>query len=297
MLNVRVALPAMLACLGFATGASADENLFGYVRGAEPLPRGALELYQITTHREDKGTGHYSAWDSSTELEYGFTNKLAGAVALKAMAIDVSGLMIDAYVPKDEKYGLKFSGGEAELKYNFLSPAKDGLGLAYYFSFSYTTLDPHSGQPKYTASFEQKLLAQKYFLDGQLILAGNLGLESTRAKRSAIAGLPADFEWPTEPEMEIAFNAGLGLSYRFAPNWFIGAEVFYEQENETEVGLERWSLQAGPNLHYGSQKWWATLTYLPQIEGGPSYPGQPDDGLHLIEKTKYETRLKFGVNF
>jgi hypothetical protein len=31
--------------------------------------------------------------------------------------------------------------------------------------------------------------------------------------------------------------------------------------------------------------------------GGEKYDGQPDQNLHLIEKTKYETRLKFGINF
>jgi hypothetical protein len=98
--------------------------------------------------------------------------------------------------------------------------------------------------------------------------------------------------------MELEIGAGTGLSYRFAPNWFAGIEALYVQENETEVGLERWSFQAGPNIHYGSAKWWATLTWLPQIQGGgETYPGQADDDLHLVEKTKYETRLKFGINF
>jgi hypothetical protein len=78
----------------------------------------------------------------------------------------------------------------------------------------------------------------------------------------------------------------------------VGAELFYVQENETEVGLERWSLQGGPNIHYGSEKWWATLTWFPQIQGGgETYPGQSQDDLHLVEKTRFETRLKFGINF
>lgn len=278
--------------------ASADENLFGYVKGAEPVPRGALELYQAITQRDDKGLGNYRARDFATELEYGWTDKLAVAVELRAMSIDTSGLTIDGYLPKDNEFDLRWSGIEAYLKYNFLSPAKDDFGLSLYTSFLYGSVDPHSGQDKKTYTFEEKLLLQKYFLDGQMIWVGNVGLEATRAERKPIADLPAGFDWPTEPEMEIAVNLGSGLTYRFAPSWFAGVEAFYEQENETEVGLERWSVQAGPVLHYGSQNWWATLTWFKQLRGGgESYPDQPDDDLHLIEKTEYETRLKVGINF
>ena len=116
--------------------------------------------------------------------------------------------------------------------------------------------------------------------------------------RKPIDGLPPDFEWPTTPEMEIEVTASAGITYRFAENWFIGGEIFYQTEHETVVGQERWSIQAGPTLHYGGQKWWATLTWLPQIRGGGlMYPGQTDTDLHLIEKTKQEVRLKIGFNF
>lgn len=288
-------------CVSFALSfpaAHADENLFGYVRGAEPLPKGALEFYGAVTSREDKGAGHYTARDVTAELEYGVTDKLAVTGEIIGLGIDTSGLTIDGYLPKDNKYALRFSGVEGALKYNFLSPALHSVGVSTYTSLTYLTLDPHSGQDKKTLSFEQLLLLQKYFLDGQLILAGNLAIEATRADRDPINNLPADFDWPTDPEMEIELGAATGLTYRFLPSWFIGAEAVYAQENETEVGLERWSLQAGPTLHYGGAKWWATLTWLPQIEGGgEAYPGQRDTDLHLVEKTKDEYRLKFGINF
>ena len=112
-----------------------------------------------------------------------------------------------------------------------------------------------------------------------------------------IANLPPEFDWPTDPEMEIELKGGLGFSYRFARGWFIGGEALYETEFETEVGQERWSIFAGPSLHYGSKSWWATLTWFPQVTGGgEAFDGQPDN-LHLIEKTKQEFRLKVGLNF
>lgn len=98
--------------------------------------------------------------------------------------------------------------------------------------------------------------------------------------------------------MEINTKIGTGLSYRFRPGWYIGAEAMYEAEHETEVGLERWSLFAGPSLHYGGERWWGTLTMFRQLRGGGEmYAGQPDTSLHLIEKTKNEVRVKIGYNF
>ena len=99
--------------------------------------------------------------------------------------------------------------------------------------------------------------------------------------------------------MELEISFGTGLTYRFAPNWFLGAEILYEAEYETEVGQERWSVFAGPTLHYGAERWWATFTWFPQLSGGAE--SGYDDGLpgnyQLVEKTKQEFRFKVGFNF
>jgi hypothetical protein len=286
------------ALLATTLSAQADENLFGTLKGAETLPEGAVGFIQHFNQRSDKGQGSYNALDSKTELEYGISNRLTGAVYLLGQSIQTSGLQIDGYLPKDESYGLRASGVEGSLKYNFLSPAKDDFGLAGYLSTGYSWLDPHSGQKKDKFTIETKLLAQKYFLDGQLVWLGNLGMEASMAQRQPIANLPDDFDWPTHPEMEIGFSAGTGLSYRFAPNWFVSGEIMYEAEHETEVGRERWSIFAGPSIHYGGKKWWATLSWMPQIRGGgETYAGQTDMNLHLVEKTKQEVRFKVGFNF
>jgi Family of unknown function (DUF6662) len=288
---------AVLA-LPLASPATADENLLGYVKGAEPLPRGSWEIYQWLTSRSGKGTGRYAALDSQTELEYGVTDRFSVSANLKMQSIETSGLTIDGYLPVDEKYGLRLSGIEASVKYNFLSPARDDFGLSTYASLIYDRLDAHSGQDKDKYSVEALLLAQRYFLEGELVWVGNLATEATHATRGAIANLPPDFEWTTDPEIEWEWGVGSGASYRFAPNWYVGLELLYETEFETEVGQERWSLFAGPSLHYGAERWWATLTWTPQITGGgEQYPGQIETDLHLIEKTEREVRLKVGFNF
>lgn len=294
----NVFLFLLVCCIAIPPAAHADESLFGALKGAETLPENALEFVQHLTRRYDKGQGNYNALDAKTELEYGITNRLTAAVYLLGQAIQSEGLLINGYIPKDENYGMRASGLEASVKYNFLSPAKDDFGLATYFSTSYAWLDPHSGQDKKKLTFELELLLQKYFSDGELIWVGNIGMESTMAQRGAIADLDPAVEWSTAPEMEIGFRAGTGLSYRVAPNWFVGGEIIYDTEFETAVGQERRSVQAGPTVHYGSKNWWATLSYLPQINGGgEKYDGQLDNNLHLIEKTKQEIRLKIGFNF
>ena len=304
--------PAAL-CMAAAVPAHADENLLGYVSGAETLPQGANEAYLFMTRRWDKGQGDYTANDVSVEYEYGLTHRLTASLELKGQSIDTQGLVIDGYLPGANQYGLKPSGIEGKLKYNFLSAAKDPVGLSGTFALVQLWRDPHSGLDKDTTKAEFGLQLQQLALDDQLTLVANTGFEATYAKRAplsaatqasadegmvALSGPGSTFEWPTEPEMEIEFKLGAGASYRFAPNWSAGMEALYETEFETEVGQERWSVFAGPSIHYGSKNWWATLTWFEQLAGGKEqYINQADDNLHLIEKTKHELRLKLGYNF
>ena len=294
-------LKYLIASIGiclFSKTLLADENLFGYVRGAEPLPDSSWELYVIATARNDKGAGEYKALDTMAEVEYGVTDRFSIMGGLALQSIDTSGLVIDGYLPKDEKYDFKPSGIEFAMKYNFLSPAKDDIGLAAYLGLEYSWLDPHSGQDKDTGSVKLLAIFQKNFLEGEMIWSTNVGMETTYAHRKEIDDLPPGFDWPTDPEMELELIAGTGLSYRFVPKWFIGGETVFETEYETEVGQERWSVFAGPSLHYGSELYWATLTWFQQVQGGrEKYEDQTDDKLHLVEKTKYEARLKVGFNY
>lgn len=294
----RLLAGACLPVVLLSQAVQADENLFGYVKGAETLPEGSLELYQWITVRDNKAEGDYQAINTKTEIEYGVTDRFSASGSFKMQSIDTSGLIIDGYLPKEEKYGLRASGIELGAKYNFLKPALDPVGLAMYFSLDYDWLDPHSGQDKNTLSAELELLAQKYFMEGRLIWVGNIGMETTYADRDELDNLPDGFEWPTDPEMEIELKTGTGLSYRFMDNWYVGAETLYETEFETEVGQERWSVFLGPSLHYANKQWWATLTWFEQVNGGgEEYEGQQDSNRHLIEKTEQEYRLKVGYNF
>jgi len=294
------ASPLLLAASAIAlpTAARADENLFGYVTGVETLPKGTSEAYLVNTLRSDKGQGEYRAVDTEIELEHGLTDRITLTGAMSFISVDTHGLIIDGYLPKSADYALHFSGAEVKGKFNILSPALDDFGLAVITSAEWKRLDPHSGQKKTEYEGRVVLAAQKYFRQGQIVWVGNFGLKAGYEDRASIDDLPPDFDWPTTPEMEIEIKASTGLTYRFAPSWFIGAETEWTSEYETEVGQERWSWFAGPTIHYGGEKIWATLTWFPQIRGGGErYAGQTEDHLHLIEKTKNEVRLKLGYNF
>ncbi|WP_319557615.1 DUF6662 family protein [Thiomicrorhabdus sp.] len=295
--NHRTLAPLVLGLTLLAPVANASEGLLGYTKGAEPLPEGALEFYQTFVQRSDKGAGYYEATDFITELEYGVSNRFSASISLFGHSIDTHGLHIDGYLPQDKNI-TQLSGFEVSAAYAFLTPALDDIGLSTSVTLEYDTIDKHSGQDKDTLSVILGLQLQKYFLDGQMVWLGNFDMETTHANRSAITGINDQDVWPTEPEMEIALGVSTGLSYRFAPNWSMGIEAVYEEEHETEVGLERWSLFAGPSIHYGGKKFWSTLTYLPQISGGgETYPSQADTDLHLIEKTKQEIKFTIGYNF
>lgn len=85
-----------------------------------------------------------------------------------------------------------------------------------------------------------------------------------------------------------------GAAYRFTPNWSVGLEARYHSVYAGAALNERlgsaWFL--GPNIHYGTAKWWATFTILPQISGSPS-----DGGINTTENAVYEARLIVGINF
>ncbi|QSX41554.1 DUF6662 family protein [Shewanella cyperi] len=295
--SLKLSALAMIITGALMQNAQAGEDLFGYVKGAESLPKDAVELYQKVTVRDGKSIGSYQGIDYETELEYGYSDKFSVSASAKFMSLDAKGLSVDGYLPGDKNIGFKTSGAELGMAYMFLSPAKDDLGLQASLSLDYDWVDKHSGYDKDTLSLEMGLQTQKYMLEGELVWVGNMAVEATYADRAAINNLPEDFDWPTDPEMEIELKFGTGLSYRFAPNWFVSAEVLYETEFETEVGQERWSWFAGPSLHYGSANWWATLTWLPQLAGGGEQFDGQDTDLHLIEKTEQEIRLKVAFNF
>ena len=116
------------------------------------------------------------------------------------------------------------------------------------------------------------------------------------------------FNFTIEPEWEKGagdddFHVNLkmewatGLAYRIATHWYAGLETRVQTEYE-EADLNKAAFVAafaGPSLHYGAERWWATLSILPQVWGWPDSRGV--GGLALDDHERLKLRLKFGYKF
>ncbi|MBC7756260.1 MAG: hypothetical protein H7Z20_06405 [Bdellovibrio sp.] len=269
----------------------ADENNWGYVYGADTLPKGQSELYLWATDRRHKENGVYNAQDYQLEYEHGITDSLQGSVYMLGSSHNIKGSAPldkngDHEYPDNNRSGL--TGVKASLKWNLLSTYKDPIGLSLYIEPGYSNRFKISGEKQDEYSLEAKLIVQKNFLDDTLLWATNLSVEAERRK---IKGTGQN--WQDELEVEVTS----GLSYRFAPNWWAGGEMRYHSEYPNwreEFNREHYAIFLGPNIHWGSEKYWATLTYMSNMVGAPHAADRID---HLAEHERREIRFKVGYNF
>jgi hypothetical protein len=283
-----------LMVLGFglaglaATPAYADEQYFGYTYSSEVLGKGETEAELWATDRRGKAEGHFDAQDYRLELEHGFTNRLT-----VAGYADFAGHHIRGLDDEDIDRDFAFRGLSAEFKYNVLSPYKDGIGLTLYAEPGWSRI--HGGGERGTEyELELKAILQKNFLQDRLIWAANFTFEPEWEKETEVDEVSGETE--SEWEKELKLEVSSGLSYRFAPGWFAGVEGRYASVYpDWTNGLHRetYAVFAGPSIHYGARKWWATLSYQPQLFGSPS----PQGNRALDEYEKRELRLKIGYNF
>ena len=274
---------AVLALLPFT--ARPDEQLFGFVRGAETLPQGKSDLYQFITLRTGKAEGSYYGFDFETEVEHGFTDKFQGGLSVVQHYFDIHGVdgERDAL---DDTDAYRFGGFTGSGKYRLWSPFKDPFGIALRVESGYLWHDEVGGFPEHEFFIAPEVDLQKNYLDDTLITEMWFGAEWAWGKQ------PAE-QYPRE----LSFQGGLGVSYRFVSNWFIGLESNARAEYPMfDVNnFEHAVIYAGPSLHYSAQRWWATLTCVYQVWGNGV--DEPHDGRTYAEETNQKIRLKLGFNF
>jgi hypothetical protein len=276
--------------------AKADEALFGYIYTTDSIPAGHWEYEQIHTVRHGKARGVYGAVDLRNEIEYGVTDRFSAAVYLNssflrtAHAYDAEDPSIDLADRSD--FGI--NGVSFEFKYRLLSPYLDPVGLSLYAEPEMGIRDAKTGENVIERAIEFRVILQKNFLDDTLVVASNLMLEP---------------EWERAGEenlRELFAELTLGASYRFLPKWWVGVELRNHREfPDMDFGKQEHSaFFLGPSVHYGVEKWWATVTVLPQVYGHPRALGTGSDGQeisdsfrHLAQHEKLEARLKIGINF
>lgn len=286
MKNIKVLwLAAFGAAFAIPLGARADEQLFGFTRGAETLPQGRSEVYQFLTLRTGKAEGSYYGTDFETEVEHGFTDKFQASISLEQHYFNNSGVngSRDA-LDNTDRY--RFGGLATSAKYRLLSPFKDVIGLAARIETGYLWFDEVDGLVQHEIYVAPEIDLQKNFRDDTIIWVMNGGVEMAWGKQ------PAE-EYPHE----MSLQGGTGVSYRFAPNWFAGVEgnVRAEYPMFDVQNFEHVVTYAGPSLHYSAERWWVTLSYAYQVWGNGV--GEPADGKTYAEETTSKVRLKVGFNF
>jgi hypothetical protein len=268
--------------------AFATEPIFTYTYLTETTPKGAFEVEQWVTYRNQKSQGTYDLWQLRTELEYGISDRWSVSLYANAYQVtaqadnsfksqsnytavgdgdEVSGggpVTFGSHVPNADELPLPsarysksgFEGVSVESIYQFMSPYKDGFGLAGYIEYTYGSNEQE---------LEFKLLWQKNFLGDDLVVAANLVVEFERESWSQVT---------TEKEAKASLTGG--ISYRFAPGWRIALEGRnvrgYEGGYSFSSGQRDYSVwYAGPTISYGDKNFFVVGGYATQLPWATAY--------------------------
>lgn len=285
----HVRLAAGLApALALAAPASADEPLFGYVNTTDLLPKGKLQLETWATRQHSEALGEYRALQGRTEVDYGLTSRVQLTAYLNYSAIDAR---IDTaasralgLTPEGHAEESRFDGVTGEVIWRLASPYLDPVGFA-------VLLDGTTGHGQQVVGL--KAIGQKNFRDDTVVLAANLradlGLREPRATDAS--GLPSS-------RRVTAFEASAGASYRFRANWSAALEM---RARQVRAGGERLSSAVflGPTIHYGGERWFATLTALKRVSASHAPdPALADSLVYARDRAAWDgVRLRLGRTF
>jgi uncharacterized protein DUF6662 len=285
--------------------AHGHEAIFSWTYTTDLTPKGHGEFEQWITTRWEKEHGSYSVVDFREEFEYGVTDNFQLALYLNHHYVNANDdiPVADPAHPKKLLPGVYETGGEdvhaghnpetpfdsyhfesvsLEGIYRLLSPYKDPIGLALYF-------EPSVGDQE--TELEWKILLQKNWLEDRLVWALNVNYELEYEKGDDGYERDGMFEWFT------------GLSYRFVRNWSAGLEFWNHHEFADATVHEHSAYFLGPTIHYGAERWWATLGFLHQLPIGQAFSqdnkefAAPDGYIFGDEHEKYYVRFRVGINF
>lgn len=267
--------PLMIAALATAialTSARADERRFTYTYEPEVLPKGAMEFEQWVTLRTQRNDAvdqeNYNRFELREEIEYGVTDRYTVGFYLNTRNTSFREVSTGKDISSFEFKGISF-----ENRYMVLNPADSPIGLTLY-------LEPTFQGDE--AALEQKIIiGQRH---GDWKWAFNLVHET---------------EWEenfheTVGELEFTF----GLTRDLSANWSLGLEIRNHNELPEYKEWESAAFYVGPVVSYRQEKWYATLSLMPQVFGR-NYDGNLDGrhNLELEDHERYNIRLIFGINF
>jgi hypothetical protein len=274
MKSKKTLVAAMLAA-GAIFNANGDERRFGYTYEPEVLPKGGLEFEQWVTLRSQRtsagevGKENFNRFELREELEYGVTDRYSVSLYLNGKHESYRDKTVS---PAEDKSAFDFEGISIENRYMVLNPADHAIGLTLY-------LEPRFSGSE--AELEQKIIiGQRH---GDWKWAFNI----THATEWA------DNLHSTEGEVELSF----GIARDLNANWSVGLEARDHNEIPEYERWENTAIFVGPVVNYRQEKWWATLSFMPQVFGR-NYTGEPDGyrNLELEGHEKYTVRLLIGIS-
>ena len=266
-----------------ATFAFADESPFGDIYTTDTLPKGGKEIEQWLTYEHGRPFETFNHLAGRTEIEYGVTDRLQ--VSLYANYDWYKNTPHSDEADTGPEDFVRFTGVSGEVIYRITDPYTHPVGFALY-------LEPLIGKDK--REIEVKALLQKNFLDDRLVLVVNGVLE---------------YEWSRDKGEEAwghntEIKALAGLAYRFAPNWFAGAEFMFKREFDghifgTEAVAAADSFFLGPTLHYTHKDWWVTVSSQFQLPTAANLNGEENQTVNGFahEEPRLSLRFRFGVEF
>ncbi len=286
----------------WAKSAQAHEAVFGYSYTANTLAKGAWEVEQWYSGAFGKSHGSYANSLFRTEVEYGITDRLQGAIYLNSRHVYANHNNLDGTtggegVPdthnSNERYNkYKFETVSFEAIYQVLNPHKDPFGFALY-------VEPQIGPDQY--GIEPKLIFQKNFLEDQLIFVVNNIWEMEWEHETKVeAGEPEKDILSREME----FENTLGLTYRL--NSKIAAGIEFKNQNKFSSfrlkDIEHNAYFLGPTVHYDKKGFEVTATILAQLPFARGYTDEQkaaivDGKIFGHEHEAAEFRLKLGWEF
>lgn len=288
----RAALFFTFLILQGTAGLYAGEGIFGFTLTTDTVPKNKAQLQQWYAGKYGKLNGIYvnNLW--RTQAEYGVTDAYQTGIYLNVRDVHArkssprrttGGEDVDEGASPDKTFNnFLLEGVSIENLYRLTSPVTAPLGTAAAFEASL-------GRLKY--ELKPRLILQKNFMEDQLTWAVNtawaLQWKKKREKK----------QWVRESDLELSS----GVSYRFRRNWSAGAEFLMRSgfSSFSPGNIEYSAFFLGPNLHYASRRFWATLALFLQIPPGLTYTERAEDALQGRrifgnEEAAVELRLKAG---
>ena len=226
------------------------------------------------------------------ELEHGFTDRLTISGYANFVGHHVRGLEPD-FERIDRDFA--FQGLSAEFKYNVLSPYKDGFGLTLYAEPGWSRIHSVEGKKGTELELEFKAILQKNFLDDRLIWAANLTFEPEweKEKERSTRSL-TESEWEKELKLEAQLRPLVSRRARLVCGRRGPLRQRLSRLDQRSAPRDLCAFLPARRFTTRGKKWWATLTYQPQLFGTPEPRAA---GRALDEYEKRELRMKIGYNF